>query len=172
MTAIGSLTVDGSIAMDGSKGGFYDPETGQFTAVEWSDRPSGGGSGGSILVSAPTVTINGVLTANGGVGMDALGSQDTATGGGGGRIAIHCTSTCDLGSATVTAYGGLTPDSNAGDGVAPPGGPGTVYIATPTAETLLIDNNGAGNNASAAVVLETLPNLTDVILAGDGLVRL
>jgi len=65
----GTLTVDGSISADGFDG---------------SQDGSGGGSGGSIWLSAGTVRGSGSITANGGEG-ELYGGG----GGGGGRIAIN-----------------------------------------------------------------------------------
>jgi hypothetical protein len=110
----GSLTVGGSISANGDDG-FIDG--------------SGGGSGGSIWITAESFSGFGAVTANGGVGESSEGG-----GGGGGRIAIYANT--NLFSGNILASGG--------DG-ASPGQDGTIYILT----NLLVsgnitDTNGAG----------------------------
>jgi hypothetical protein len=93
---------------------------------------SGGGSGGSIWVTAGTLTGGGPILANGGAGEWVDGG-----GGGGGRIAIYYTSK-DY-SGVITAFGG---------GGHQRGGAGTLYTKA-TAETqghLLVDNGGVWGN--------------------------
>jgi hypothetical protein len=100
LTVNGSLNVDGSISANGNDA-FIDG--------------SGGGSGGSIWITAQSLSGNGSLTANGGAGQDTEGG-----GGGGGRIAIYASSNSFAGN--VLANGGA-----AG---AAPGQNGTIYIGT------------------------------------------
>jgi hypothetical protein len=75
---------------------------------------AGGGSGGSIWVTARTVLMNGVVSANGGAGELYQGG-----GGGGGRIAIHSLSNNITGLLAVAGGDGY----NSGQ-------PGTIHLAT------------------------------------------
>ena len=109
----GALRVDGILSVTGNSGGFDN---------------GGGGSGGSIWVTAGSVTGAGRISANGGSGLGLGG------GGGGGRIAVYCQT--NQFSGTISAMGGAG---------ASPGGAGTVYIAgtgRDAFETLLVDNGG------------------------------
>lgn len=105
----------GSIQVDGGAGSF------DFSG--W--RAGGGGSGGSILLNAPTVlTGDGFLLARGGLGGDGGGPlSDSGGGGGGGRIAIYADSGL-LGGFSVA--GG--PAGIGGDAPGSPGEDGTLYI--------------------------------------------
>ncbi len=109
---------------------------------------SGGGSGGSIWLTAQTVSGTGAITAHGGNGEPIHGG-----GGGGGRIAIF--SGTNRFSGTLAAYGGNGWKS---------GGAGTVFTKLMSAPTglLLLDNGGrAGTNSLVAVT-----NGTDVLIRG------
>jgi hypothetical protein len=84
LIAAGSIAVDGVIHVGGNGGwnsGVFDP------AGVLSQQASGGGSGGSILLEAPTVDVTGTLAANGGggggsaVGGDATPDIQVAQGG-------------------------------------------------------------------------------------------
>jgi hypothetical protein len=97
LTVDGSLTLNGNVSANGNDG-YLDG--------------SGGGSGGSIWITANTLSGNGSLSANGGMGESYEGG-----GGGGGRIAIY-TGT-NLFAGNISALGG--------DG-AYPGANGTIYI--------------------------------------------
>ena len=110
------LTVNGRLSANGKDG----------------DLNSGGGSGGSLWLSAGALAGSGVISANGGAGIGSAG------GGGGGRIAITYTSNSFSG--TLSAFGG---------GGAVGGGAGTIYTKeiAPVAGLLLVDNGGlAGTN--------------------------
>ncbi len=106
ITAGGDMVVNGTIDVTGADPGSYHT-----------------GSGGSIFLTAATLTGTGTLNANGGTG------QNTGydIGGGGGRIAIILTGTGAAFSSftgTVKAkLGGKTGSSAAGDGSG-----GTIYI--------------------------------------------
>ena len=107
----------------------------------------GGGSGGTILVNAPSLTGNGVLAANGAPGINLGGS------GGGGRIAVIIQ--INRFSGTATAYGG---------GGSSPGGAGTIYI-TGSRRSLLVDN---GSNAGGITTLEPSSTFNgDFTVAGN-----
>ena len=86
LVAAGSISVGGVIHV-GGKGGW---NSGVFDATgTLSQQASGGGSGGSILIEAPTVDVHGTLAANGGggggnvLGGDATPDIQAAKGGAG-----------------------------------------------------------------------------------------
>jgi hypothetical protein len=93
---------------------------------------SGGGAGGSISVSAATISGAGTISANGG---DANDSSGLGGGGGGGRIAISYVTNSFTGA--MTAFGG----AGANDG-----GAGTLYLKRSSPfeglGQLIIDNGG------------------------------
>jgi hypothetical protein len=99
LTVNGALTLNGILSANGANG-----------IVDG----SGGGAGGSIWVTAQTLSGNGTFTANGGQGESFEGG-----GGGGGRIAII---------ASTNSFAGIT-SVTGGDG-ASPGQDGTIYIRT------------------------------------------
>ena len=102
-----ALTVSGSILADGS-GGMY-----------------GSGSGGSIYITAGSLSGGGTMRAQGGY-------ASTYASGAGGRIAVIASTSGFTGG--ITAY--AASDGNES------GGAGTVFIKTPgTNGTLIIDNN-------------------------------
>jgi hypothetical protein len=103
----------GSDMIIGSNGGIL----AEGATVESLSRQlnGGGGSGGSIrLIANGTITVNGILSANGGKGGDIsiewgeTSSPNTKTGGGGagGRIAFYSADGTVSGSGTITATGG------------------------------------------------------------------
>jgi len=96
---------------------------------------SGGGSGGSVWITAGTLIGSGVISANGGAG-NGLGG-----GGGGGRIAVYYTS--NLFSGTITALGN--------DGGTFRGGAGTIFTKAnnQSAGSVIVDNGGvSGTNTT------------------------
>lgn len=93
---------------------------------------SGGGSGGSIWITAGTLAGTAILTVNGGAGSGGAG------GGSGGRIAVHATQGIAF-EGTYEAMGGRSRGS-------PTGGPGTVFVELLDAPSLFqrvlrVDNN-------------------------------
>ncbi|HMN42004.1 MAG TPA: GC-type dockerin domain-anchored protein [Phycisphaerales bacterium] len=121
LTVGGTLTVNGEIAADG------DPYNGTY---------SGGGSGGSIWITAATVTGTGTIHANG------RGYNACATGGGGGgRVAVYsCNMTMPV--STIVAHG----VSGSGEG--------TVYFNA-TAVAVVAQIVSAGNRCPGATVALT-----------------
>jgi hypothetical protein len=99
LSVVGALTLNGSISANGNPG---------------LQDNAGGGSGGSIWISANVLTGAGEILATGGAGELSQGG-----GGGGGRIAIY--SPANLFSGLVSAAGG---DGFAG------GEDGTIYYAS------------------------------------------
>ncbi len=102
---------------------------------------SGGGAGGSILLSAQAISGSGTISANGGGGEPQDGG-----GGGGGQIALY--------SINSNTFSGIL--SAAGGTRAASGGAGTIYSANPLTNInprLVVDNggqNGASTLLSAA----------------------
>jgi hypothetical protein len=111
ITVTRAFSMDGKISVDGHDGG----------------ANSGGGAGGSVWLTAGTLTGTGIISANGGAG------NGTAGGGGGGRIAIYCET--NLFGGIISAYGGAG---------AVGGGAGTIYTRrlNEPIERLLVDNGG------------------------------
>jgi hypothetical protein len=132
----GAFTLNGSLSANGNSG------TNSF---------SGGGSGGSVWLTAQRISGDGVISANGGSGELVLGN-----GGGGGRVAIECEINTFVGS--ITAHGGAGGQ---------PGGAGTVYMAVSGANARLsVDNNGrAGANTPVQVT-----NACDLAVSGGAAV--
>jgi hypothetical protein len=119
----GILTVSGQISADGEPGLQDD---------------SGGGSGGSIWVTAGTLAGNGQITADGGAG-ELYGGG----GGGGGRIALYSSANVFFGIAIATGAGG---DS--------PGADGTVYSNNvPPLQVLSNSPTGTVSNGVSSVTL-------------------
>lgn len=119
LNVTGTLQVDGRISAAG--GAAISPNF-------------GGGSGGSIWLTAATLAGAGVIAANGGAG-NGLGG-----GGGGGRIALQYSTNVFLGM--LSAFGGSGYTS---------GGAGTIYTKANSQSygQLLVDNGGrAGTNTS------------------------
>lgn len=120
----GTLKVDGTIECDG--------------VGAWEDN-QGGGSGGSIWVTAGQLSGAGALTANGGRGEWVEGGS-----GGGGRVALHLGTNDFTGSITAR---GATPGRQAG-------GAGTIYTKLDREPVgwVLVENGG---RAGALTPLQT-----------------
>lgn len=119
LTVGGTLSVAGMIRSDGANGAF---------TTERCESPTGtgGGAGGSIWITAGTLTGGGSIKAAGGIGSHSPPTAELAWGGGGsgGRVAIDA-ATCSF-TGVVHAPGG---GSAGGDGVNADtwgGEPGTV----------------------------------------------
>lgn len=92
----GSISVSGTINMSGADG-----------AAPGNARGGGGGSGGGILLIGGTVSLSGMLLANGGVGSAGTSTaNDSGGGGGGGRVKVFHVGAL-VNSATLSAVGGL-----------------------------------------------------------------
>jgi hypothetical protein len=133
ITAGGEVEIDGVITANGDNA---------------TNPRAGGGSGGGIWISAPSVSGAGSITANGGSGAPGYGG-----GGGGGRIAIVCGTNNFAG--TMSTYGG---------GGANYGGAGTIFSQLTGQNGLLTLNNGGNTGASSTV---TLSNAPDVVITGN-----
>jgi len=133
----GTLILDGRITANGNNG---------------SAQGSGGGSGGSILLTLGGFSGTGLITANGGAGESPSGG-----GGGGGRIAIYYTGPNSSFSGSLSAHGG----SGANNGSA-----GTVYSqANNTKSNRLTIDNGGLNASNTVFAVQS----GDLILSGSAL---
>jgi hypothetical protein len=124
----GELLVNGNISANGNDS--------PFTTASWTNA-NGGGSGGSIWITANSISGTGNITASGGSAADiTCHSCFDAGGGGGGRIALYYTSSNSLGSSQISAVGGKADGSNQR------GGAGTIFVksASQTNGDLRIDN--------------------------------
>jgi len=138
LNVTGTLQVDGRISAAG--GAAISPNF-------------GGGSSGSIWLTAATLAGAGVISANGGAG-NGLGG-----GGAGGRIALQYSTNVFLGALSAYGGGGYTS-----------GGAGTIYTKAGSRSygQLLVDNGGqAGTNTSWT---ETSP--LDLTVRGGAVVAL
>lgn len=137
LTVNGALRVDGRISANGLS----------------SEVPNnGGGSGGSVWITAGTLSGSGLISANGGAG-NGLGG-----GGGGGRIALSA----DF-SGAGTAYGG---------GGASRGGAGTIFMNKMAAtgqlfQSITVDNGGHWGTNTTLGSFSTLT--ADLTVAGGAL---
>ena len=143
LTVAGTLTVNGSVTADG------DDNIAHYSY--------GAASGGSIWITADTLTGSGMISATGG---DVAFDTPAGGGGGGGRIAVYYDASDFTG--TVSASGG-TGGSN--------GGAGTIFTkqnADPLAN-VLVDNSGIQGEVTP---LDTPDALDDVVVAcsNEGLV--
>src|SRR5262249_51667720 len=112
------LQVDGKISANGG------------TAV--SNINSGGGAGGSVWISAKTLSGSGTIAA------DGAAANGTGGGGGGGRVAIWADNTNSF-SGIISARGGAGANY---------GGAGTIYLNSSSlgngpSPKLLVDNGGS-----------------------------
>ena len=105
----GTLALDGLITANGAAGTEY----GGVSDMVASSGGGLGGSGGSIYITAATITGSGSMTATGGVGGPTGGG-----GGSGGRIAVLYTTNSGFDLTKITANGGTASH---------PGSRGTVY---------------------------------------------
>ena len=131
----GTLEIEGAISANGIAG------TNRPSGVN--NLGSGGGSGGSLWLSAAALTGTGKITADGGNGYTNSG------GGAGGRIAVYFNSNAFTG--TFSAHGG--------PGVGLAGGAGTIYLQTNSAPvgTLIVDNGGfVGTNTPLGTVTQAV----------------
>ena len=134
ISAGGTFIVNGTISADGANG---------------TNSRSGGGSGGSIWITAQLVSGSGAISAQGGAGEPTHGG-----GGGGGRIAIQSDVNSFAGS--LAAYGGAG---------AMTGGAGTVYTELTGQNGLLVFDNGGqvGTNSLVAITSSSI----DVLIRGN-----
>jgi hypothetical protein len=121
IAALGSLTVTGTISVNGAGG------SAALSPIDNDTGSGGGGSGGGLLVQAGNVTIgsNAALSANGGPGGPAITEGQygplcySGGGGGGGRVVVLYNS-AGMNYGSTTASGGSGGDSyySAGTGAA------------------------------------------------------
>ncbi|MBA3709901.1 MAG: Ig-like domain-containing protein, partial [Planctomycetes bacterium] len=144
VVASGAVAIDGIVSANG---------------LDSMTEGGGGGSGGTVNITAATISGLGEIRANGGT---ASGNYNQSAGGGG-RIALHATNGTSFGAVATHAFGGVL------DGHS--GGAGSIYLRTssqsPTGGTLILDNNGITAQGS------TLLNgvwVTDTSV-GDAIIR-
>jgi hypothetical protein len=133
ITGGGIFIINGIISTDGANG---------------TNSRSGGGSGGSIWITAHVVSGSGAISAQGGAGEPTHGG-----GGGGGRIAIQ--------SDVNSFAGSLAAQGGAG---AKTGGAGTVYTKLTGQNGLLVFDN-AGQVGTNSLVSVTSSDI-DVLIRG------
>lgn len=126
-----TLVISGSITANGENGKGNDNIRG------------GGGAGGSIWITAGSITGTGTITASGGTGTVRFGTINPTGGGSGGRIAIYATQAYSF-SGSIEAKGGTGPLAN--------GGPGTIYLSYPGGQDALLVDNDNVTGASAALI--------------------
>ncbi|MDR3643006.1 MAG: DUF2341 domain-containing protein [Candidatus Doudnabacteria bacterium] len=126
LSVSGSVTINGSVSANGAG----------------PDGASGGGSGGSVYITANTLIGTGSISS---VGGNSYAGNGVGGGGGGGRIAVYYT--IDSSSITYTAAGGISTSS----GAPYTGGAGTIYkkSAAETGGDLLINNNNEGGTMAS-----------------------
>jgi len=104
------------------------------------DLDGQGGSGGSVNLSADTLSGSATITARGGDGHNV--NQLTRSGGGGGRIALVATDASGW-SGTLDARGGAGSPTSTIPGE--PGGPGTIYTDFGGNTEVLVTDFGTGD---------------------------
>jgi predicted enzyme related to lactoylglutathione lyase len=123
------------------------------------DSASGAGSGGSIRLDVPVITGNGSILARGGNGGAA---------GGGGRIALYFTSNSIL-TANINASGG-----KGGDGsiITRNGGAGAVYLkqSAKAYADLVVDNHGL-DSAVGSTTVKTAGKGIITVITGSSLMQ-
>lgn len=105
ITSLGDMAINGSVRSDGGNVNY---------------RP---GSGGSVYLTANSISGNGAISANGGAQIHST----SISAGGGGRVAVHLTGAGnDFSQFTgkISAYGGTRTDKKVY------GGAGTIYLKT------------------------------------------
>jgi len=105
---------------------------------------SGGGAGGSVWLTAQTISGHGTITANGGAGEPIHGG-----GGGGGRIAVEFET--NLFTGTIAAVGGSGWQN---------GGGGTVFLQTNGTTGQVTVSNGGVAGAATLIQFTKLADLT------------
>jgi Big-like domain-containing protein len=111
LSAVGTLTVDGTISVDGGDGA---------TAPDSVNHGGGGGgSGGGIILDAAHLGLGGILSASGGDGANAAALGGGGGGGGGGRILLRYGDINATFSERINGgLGGLSLGSRGANGVA------------------------------------------------------
>jgi hypothetical protein len=130
ITTTGIFTLKGNITVDGS----------YYNGGGWSNRNTGGGSGGSIWLNANSLAGNGNLSARGGNGSYFSATQYGGNGAGG-RIAVQYSSSSWTGSVNVS--GGI----NGTGGVATLS-MGTYYLYPAVLTVILNSTNVSRNDTS------------------------
>ena len=146
LKVLGILSNDGSIKADGQ---------------DSASSPNNylmGGSGGSVLIDAKTITGTGTITAN---GANTNGSTPTCSGGGGGRIALYYEQIGGVFASTASmfsklqAFGGLCSASATANN----GGAGTIFLKSSSESygDMIINNNSVVTGSSYSTTPLNVP---------------
>ena len=129
IAASGAITVDGTITANGE------------------DSLCKAGSGGSINISADSISGSGTMRANGGSCPATTGS------GGGGRVAVSLTTGTTFGSISYQAFGGTASSASSA------GAAGTVYLKDANDAAgdgeLIIDNNSVATTSGIDTLISS-----------------
>jgi hypothetical protein len=121
----GTLTHEGAISVDGGD------------SADAASRGAGGGAGGSIYISAPTVNGSGTFSAAGGDGGTDASTSFDGGGGGAGRVAIEFNAgTYAFSSGDFIMDGGAAGGAGAGSAAK-----GTVYVVDDQASAPATDDD-------------------------------
>ncbi len=148
------LTIDGTLAVLGTiqANGQTAPTGGGSYSM-----CGGGGSGGTINITAIEFEGSGTLSANGGSRL----STYYGGGGGGGRIAVQCTTNSYTGSYFAVGGGGYYQY----------GGAGTIYLNNNSVTSILIKNNTSAARELTAIFSD-IPSDIDYITIENATVEL
>ncbi|MBL8788145.1 MAG: hypothetical protein JNJ59_24845, partial [Deltaproteobacteria bacterium] len=147
----GRLDLDGAIRANG------------FDAIPSAQRNGAGGAGGSVYVTATTVSGAGAISVDGG-SSDSTATTFVGGGGGGGRIAlVYQTLTGGFDVEHLSAKGGTAANGTFN------GGAGTVWLDAPgTAnDRLVVDNGGLAHGNEVAPWVE-VGNRRVLTIEADG----
>ena len=109
------------------------------------------GSGGSVWITASTITGTGTIDANGG------GTTGNCIGGGGGRVALYYTTLSGNFSYPTSTVASVTASGGIGNAAYRGAAAGTVFLQSQskTYGDLVINNNSNSNNTRAATSIPT-----------------
>ena len=136
LSVSGVLQVDGAITANGASA---------------ATNGAGGGAGGSLWITARTLSGAGRISVDGG-----NGDLSSSGGGGGGRVAIYFTGLQVLSNGFTGTF-----SARGGAGVGPSGGAGTIFLETNSAafNQLIVDNGGSSGTNTPLASLSSTVNL-------------
>lgn len=150
-----SLGAGGDILADGGAG--VDSGSGAVAG--------GGGSGGSIYITAGSLAGSGTISADGGAGGSTSASGQDGAGGGGGRIAIYYGSDGSDFLSTMTAGNSVTGGATSGSGGLA-GSNGTLYTFQYVVFSSAVTSvSGGGSTVNRLTI--TFNQNVDIVDAGD-----
>ena len=157
----GTLALDGLITANGAAGTEY----GGVSDTVASSGGGMGGSGGSIYITAATITGSGSMTATGG-----LGGPTGGVGGGGGRIAVLYTTNSGFDPTKITANGGSATNKGSSGTVYLYGGDGnltlTQNLVVPGGQILTYDKITLSNGATLTFGSATTLSSQSITVSG------